>query len=60
MGDGSGEFSYSYPFSFPAPRGGSSPDLALSYSSGAVDGMTLAENTQASAAGLGWSCRRGM
>ncbi|WP_281893894.1 RHS repeat-associated core domain-containing protein [Phytohabitans aurantiacus] len=52
---GSGEFSYSYPVDVPAPGGGSAPSVGLGYSSGAVDGLTLATNTQASPAGLGWS-----
>lgn len=55
VGEGSGEFSYTYPFSLPAPAvGGSTPSLGLSYSSGAVDGMNMAENGQASMMGLGW------
>nr|WP_246303616.1 RHS repeat-associated core domain-containing protein [Nocardioides thalensis] len=53
-GVGSGEFSYSYPFQVPPPVGGASPDLALAYSSAAVDGMTTATNGQASPAGVGW------
>lgn len=52
---GSGAFSYSYPIAVPAPAGGSAPTVALSYSSAAIDGLTLARNTQASAAGVGWS-----
>ncbi|MDG4822943.1 RHS repeat-associated core domain-containing protein [Asanoa sp. WMMD1127] len=52
---GSGEFSYSYPISVPAPAGGSPPSVGLGYSSGAIDGLTVASNTQASPTGLGWS-----
>ncbi|HZM81991.1 MAG TPA: RHS repeat-associated core domain-containing protein [Candidatus Limnocylindrales bacterium] len=52
---GSGAFTYSYPIDVPAPAGGSAPSVAMSYSSAAVDGMTVARNTQAAAAGLGWA-----
>ncbi|GAB2986221.1 RHS repeat-associated core domain-containing protein [Nocardioides montaniterrae] len=55
VGAGSGEFSYAYPFSMPAPFAGTAPDLSLAYSSGAVDGMTSAVNGQAGPMGLGWS-----
>ena len=56
VGQGSGDFSYAYPFALPAPAvGGSTPDLSASYSSGSVDGMNMAENGQASMMGLGWS-----
>lgn len=54
VGAGSGEFSWSYPFKLPAALGGATPGLGLNYSSGSVDGMTLAENGQADPAGLGW------
>lgn len=54
VGEGSGEFSHSYDFALPPSQGGAAPGLALSYSSGAVDGMSLAENGQASSAGVGW------
>lgn len=37
---GSGEFSYAYPIGVPAPGVGSAPSVGLSYSSGAVDGLT--------------------
>lgn len=53
-GIGSGEFSFSYPFALPQALGGSTPDLALEYSSGSVDGKSLAENGQSSMAGIGW------
>lgn len=51
---GAGEFSWSYPLSLPAPPGGSAPSLAMSYSSGAIDGLTNATNPQGSPVGLGW------
>jgi len=52
---GSGEFTYSYPISVPEPGGGSAPSVSLGYSSGAIDGLTVATNTQPSPSGLGWS-----
>jgi RHS repeat-associated protein len=59
VGTGSGEFSYSYPFSLPKPPFGSAPDLSLQYSSGSVDAMTTSENGQGSPAGLGWGLTPG-
>ena len=38
----------------PAAPAGPTPDLALTYSSGSVDGMTLSANAQASTVGTGW------
>ncbi|GAB3264633.1 DNRLRE domain-containing protein [Nocardioides dilutus] len=55
VGEGSGEFSWSYPFTFPTGMGKEAPSLALTYSSGAVDSMTTPESGQASLAGVGWS-----
>ncbi|MEZ0579281.1 RHS repeat-associated core domain-containing protein [Nocardioides sp. MH1] len=55
VGPGSGEFSYSYGFKVPPSVGGAAPSLSMVYSSAAVDGMTKAENGQASPAGVGWS-----
>lgn len=52
---GSGAFTYSYPIDVPAPAGGSAPTVSMNYSSAAIDGLTLARNTQASPAGVGWS-----
>jgi RHS repeat-associated protein len=54
VGVGSGEFSWSYSVPLPTPPAGSGPSLALSYSSGSVDGLTSNRNTQASPSGLGW------
>jgi RHS repeat-associated protein len=51
---GSGELSWSYPIDVPAPPGGSAPTVGLGYSSGSVDGLTNATNTQASQNGLGF------
>ncbi|WP_166664400.1 RHS repeat-associated core domain-containing protein [Actinophytocola oryzae] len=50
-----GEFMWSYPLPVPPAPGGLSPSLALSYSSGAVDGLTSATNNQASWIGDGWN-----
>ncbi|TKK90352.1 DNRLRE domain-containing protein [Herbidospora galbida] len=54
VGLSGGAFSYSYPIAVPPPLAGKAPDLALSYSSSTVDGMTSLTNNQSSAAGLGW------
>ena len=55
VGESSGEFNYSYPIAMPPPAvAGPTPSLSLGYSSGSVDGMTKAENGQASMAGIGW------
>jgi hypothetical protein len=58
-GGGSGSATYDYPLALPPATGGATPKLALQYSSGSVDGMTLAANTQASWAGLGWDLSPG-
>ena len=50
---GSAELSYDVPL--PAPIWGHVPDVSFSYSSGRVDGMNSAANTQPSVVGLGWS-----
>lgn len=52
---GSGEFSWSYDMPVPAPSGGAAPSVGLSYSSGAVDGLTSGANTQSGQNGVGWS-----
>lgn len=56
---GSGAFTYSLPIQLPKPPAGSAPVLSLSYNSQAVDGLTSADNTQASWAGLGWDLNVG-
>ncbi|MEV6610371.1 RHS repeat-associated core domain-containing protein [Kutzneria sp. NPDC051319] len=53
-GSSSGDFSYTYPIGLPAPAGGAAPPLKLTYSSGAVDGLTSATNNQPSVFGDGW------
>ncbi|MGI5499139.1 RHS repeat-associated core domain-containing protein [Lentzea sp. CA-135723] len=49
-----GDFTWSYPLRVPPAPGGLTPDLALGYSSSAVDGRTSATNNQASWIGDGW------
>ncbi|WP_158104182.1 RHS repeat-associated core domain-containing protein [Amycolatopsis pretoriensis] len=53
-GGSGGDFSYSYPFTTPKAPNGAAPNLALSYSSGSIDGLTSATNNQASWIGDGW------
>ncbi|RLK09568.1 intein/intein/RHS repeat-associated protein [Micromonospora sp. M71_S20] len=57
-GGSTGSFSYSYPLTVPSSRSKLAPQLALSYSSSAVDGQTAATNAQASWVGDGWSTPR--
>ena len=52
---GSGEFTWSYDMAAPAPSGGAAPSVGLSYSSGAVDGLTMGSNAQSGPSGVGWS-----
>ncbi|WP_147457009.1 hypothetical protein [Micromonospora pisi] len=54
-----GDFGFSYPFAVPSSPGGLEPELALGYSSGSVDGRTLARNSQASWVGDGWDLQVG-
>ncbi|MEV1329876.1 polymorphic toxin-type HINT domain-containing protein [Micromonospora costi] len=49
-----GSFSWSYPLTRPPAMGGPEPDLAMAYSSGAVDGLSAGTNTQGSWIGDGW------
>ncbi|MBB4908267.1 RHS repeat domain-containing protein [Actinophytocola algeriensis] len=51
----SGSFSATQEFSVPDVPGGLKPQVALSYSSGGVDGRTVATNNQPSWAGEGWN-----
>ncbi|MFF1415305.1 RHS repeat-associated core domain-containing protein [Streptomyces sp. NPDC058289] len=53
-GSNTGGFSWSYPIGLPEGLGGTKPNVALSYSSQAVDGRTAATNNQASWIGEGW------
>jgi hypothetical protein len=54
-----GGFAWSYPMRTPPVPGGLDPTLALSYSSSAVDGHTVATNNQPSWAGDGWNLAPG-
>jgi RHS repeat-associated protein len=58
-GSASGDFAWSYDMEVPPAPGGLEPDLALSYSSGAVDGRTNAESAQTSWIGEGWDLNPG-
>jgi RHS repeat-associated protein len=49
-----GSFGWSYPFEVPASLGGPKPELALSYTSSAIDGLTSGTNTQGSWMGDGF------
>ncbi|WP_345003507.1 RHS repeat-associated core domain-containing protein [Dactylosporangium siamense] len=53
-GGSSGDFTYSVPLRVPPSLGGPAPNLALQYSSGGLDGKTVATNAQASWVGDGW------
>ncbi|MDP4014028.1 MAG: SpvB/TcaC N-terminal domain-containing protein, partial [Candidatus Nanopelagicales bacterium] len=53
-GGSSGDFQYSLPVVVPPAIAGAAPSVALSYSSAAVDGRTLAANGQVSWIGQGW------
>ncbi|WP_406314359.1 type IV secretion protein Rhs [Streptosporangium sp. NBC_01639] len=55
----SGDFTWSYPLRTPPVPGELAPPLALSYSSGAVDGRTVATNNQPSWVGEGWNLAPG-
>ncbi|MEW2505680.1 RHS repeat-associated core domain-containing protein [Amycolatopsis sp. NPDC047767] len=53
-GGASGDFSYTYSFPAANAPGGETPNLALAYSSGSIDGLTSATNNQTSWVGDGW------
>ncbi|GAA0838380.1 hypothetical protein ACFQVD_08700 [Streptosporangium amethystogenes subsp. fukuiense] len=50
----SGAFSWSYPLRLPPPPGGPAPNVGFVYSSGSIDGRTVATNNQASWIGEGF------
>lgn len=50
-----GTFDWQYPLRVPPAAAGPAPDLALSYDSQSVDGLTGSTNNQPSAIGEGWS-----
>ncbi|MFI0366597.1 polymorphic toxin-type HINT domain-containing protein [Actinomadura sp. 1N219] len=53
-GSNTGEFSWSYPVRLPPVPGELMPEVTVAYSSGAVDGKTAADNSQASWIGDGF------
>ncbi|HEX4812381.1 MAG TPA: RHS repeat-associated core domain-containing protein [Nonomuraea sp.] len=55
----SGNFTWGYELRTPPVPGELSPELALSYSSGSVDGRTVATNNQPSWVGEGWNLSPG-
>lgn len=59
VGEGSGSFAYQVPFELPPASVGATPQLAVNYSSAAVDGRTLADNGQTSPVGEGWDMSTG-
>lgn len=58
-GGSTGALSWKYPVKVPQVPGGLQPDVALGYSSQAVDGRTAASNNQPSWIGDGWSYEPG-
>jgi RHS repeat-associated protein len=54
-----GDFTWSYPVRVPPAPGGLEPELALSYTSSAVDGRTSSTNNQPSWVGDGWDLPAG-
>ncbi|MET8154807.1 polymorphic toxin-type HINT domain-containing protein [Sphaerisporangium sp. NPDC005289] len=50
----SGAFSWSYPLRLPPTPGGPTPNIGFAYSSGSIDGRTVATNNQASWIGEGF------
>jgi RHS repeat-associated protein len=59
VGGSSGDFSWNYPMAVPPSNGGPTPELALGYSSGGVDGRTSATNNQPSWVGQGFDFQPG-
>ncbi|MCX4919894.1 RHS repeat-associated core domain-containing protein [Streptomyces sp. NBC_00687] len=53
-GGSTGDFTWNYPLRVPPATAGPSPSLAISYSSGSVDGRTSSENNQTSVIGEGF------
>ncbi|MET8406154.1 RHS repeat-associated core domain-containing protein [Streptomyces sp900116325] len=53
-GGSSGTFTWNYPLKAPPSAAGPSPDLAISYDSGSVDGRTASTNNQGSQIGEGF------
>ena len=53
-GGGSGTFTWNYPLRVPPAAAGPTPDLAISYDSGSIDGRTASTNNQGSQVGEGF------
>ncbi|MFF0201483.1 RHS repeat-associated core domain-containing protein [Streptomyces sp. NPDC005017] len=54
-GGSTGDFTWNYGLRVPPATAGPSPNLAISYNSGSVDGRTAGENNQTSVVGEGFS-----
>lgn len=59
VGMQTGDFSWSYPLRVPPAVNGPSPDLALAYNSGAIDGRVISTNNQSSWIGDGFDLEIG-
>jgi len=55
----SGAMTTGYTIPVPPPRGGSAPEVSLSYNSGSIDGMHSSRNNQPGSVGIGWSLQSG-
>ncbi|MFI5735776.1 RHS repeat-associated core domain-containing protein [Kribbella sp. NPDC051587] len=58
-GGSSGDFTWNYPMQTPPGLGGPTPQVALSYSSGSVDGRTTTANSQSGWVGAGFDLAPG-
>ncbi|MEU7890653.1 DNRLRE domain-containing protein [Microbispora bryophytorum] len=58
-GQSGGAFTYSYPITAPPAPSGDAPQLALQYSSAAVDSLTSQTNNQSGLVGIGWELNTG-
>ncbi|MEV4324293.1 DNRLRE domain-containing protein [Microbispora rosea] len=58
-GQSGGAFTYSYPITAPPAPSGDAPQLALQYSSAAVDSLTSQTNNQSGLVGIGWDLDTG-
>jgi RHS repeat-associated protein len=54
-GNSTGDFTYDYSITDPSSSGSLSPEVALNYNSGSVDGKTSLTNAQSSWVGDGWA-----
>ncbi|GAA0614408.1 RHS repeat protein [Kribbella sandramycini] len=59
IGGSSGDFEWKQPLKVPPPANGPVPEMALTYSSGGLDGMSSASNNQPSTIGQGFSLSGG-